>query len=386
MNKGRMYITLNRNREWKRSLLLNLEPQEHRLVFAHNQENDYGMLATAVMITGSIDSTEPDFQWESLWLDAQMPENSLVKGSCYAANSKAVLLDEGAVDLDEYIRTAQSDPAQGLKAAAPLFSLAFTGATDGLLPVQGRYLWLRLEFLVPQPSEFALRKIKLLLTDEKIIQYLPEIYRDDQENNFFKRFMEIFDSIFFDIEEQINRLSEQLDYTLAEEDMLRYLARWVDLQGIQDMGTEELRERIRTIMPEYRAIGTKPGLTDFIRRELGVQPQIIEYFDYKQMQQESKDRDIYRELFGDNPFKFFILLPEEALQQVKNLDLFLAKLKSNIPAHTEAGIIRLKQGTILGKHTYLGVNSLVGEYTYGRVGGNNELSYDTLMGGTGNEE
>lgn len=386
MNKGRMYITLNRNREWKRSLLLNLEPQDHRLVFAHNQQNDYGMLATAVMITGSIDSTEPDFQWESLWLDAQMPENSLVKVSCYAANSKAVLLGERAVDLDEYLREAQSDPAQGLKEAAPLFKLAFAGAVDGLLPAQGRYLWLRLEFLVPRPSAFALKKIKLLLTDEKIIQYLPEIYRDHQENNFFQRFMEIFDSIFFDIEEQINRVSEELDYTLAGEDMLRYLAGWVDLQGVQDMGTEELRERIRTLMPEYRAIGTKPGLAGFIRQELGVEPQIIEYFDYKQMQQESKDRDIYRELFGDNPFKFFILLPEEALHEVKNLDLFLAKLKSNIPAHTEAGIIRLKQGTILGKHSYLGVNSLVGEYTYGRVGGNNELSYDTLMGGTGNEE
>lgn len=386
MNKGKMVIALNRNREWQRSLLLNFEPRDHCVVFAQSQNNEYGMLANAVMITGSIDSTELDFHWESLFLDVEMPENSLVKVSCYAANSKAAFLEDRPVDLDTYIKAAQSNPSQGVKELTTLFKPGFTGATDGLISVKGRYLWLRLEFLVPQPLEFKLRKIKLPISDEKILQYLPEIYRDNQENNFFKRFMEIFDSVFFDIEEKVNFLSEKMDYTIADEEMLRYLANWVGIDDAQDLPENELRERIRGIIFEYRAIGTKPGLIKLIEREVGVKPQIVEYFDYKKMQQESRDREIYQELFGDNPFKFFILLPEEALNKVKNLDSFLAKLKNNIPAHTEAGIIRLKQGTILGKHTYLGVNSMVGEYTYGRVDGNDEISYDTLIGGHGNEE
>ena len=211
-----MFITLNRAREWKRSLLLNFEPRDHSLVFAHNQDS-YGMLASAVLITGSIDSTELDFHWESLLLDVEMPENSLVKVSCYAANSKGVFLGDGLVDLDDYIKEAQDNPSVGVRELTPLFKPGFTGATDGLLHVQGRYLWLRLEFLVPQPLDFKLRKIKLLLADEKILHYLPEIYRDNRGNDFFKRFMEIFDSIFFNIEDKINSLSEDLDYTIANE-------------------------------------------------------------------------------------------------------------------------------------------------------------------------
>lgn len=387
MKRGRMYITLNRAREWKRSLLVNLQTRDNQLVFSDRQESEYGMLATGVLITGSIDSTEQDFQWESMRVDAHMPENSLLKVSCFASDTREVFLGDHPANLDEYIKDAKKNPSQGLKELSHLFKPAFSGSTDGLIRVKGRYLWLKLEFLVPQPQDFELRKIKLLLTDEKIIRYLPAIYRDTKEDNdFFYRFMEIFDSIFFDIEEIINQISEKMDYTIADGEMLRYLAGWVCLQYLKDLGDDELRERISGIMPEYAAIGTKPGLESFVERELGVRPTIIEFFNYKQMLHESRDREIYEELFGTNPYKFYLLLPEDALDRVQNINSFLKKLNDNIPAHTEVGIIRLKQGIILGKHTYLGVNSRVGRYTYGKVDENIEISFDTLIGGNGNEE
>ncbi len=387
MGKDRMYITLNRTREWKRSLLVNFRPMDNQLVFSDRQETEYGMLAAGVIITGSIDSTEQDFQWDSLRIDADIPNNSVIKISCFASDTMEVLLADRLVNLDDAIRDTQKVPSERLSEVSGIFRPVFTGSTDGLLRVRGRYLWLKLEFLVPQPEDFCLRKIKLLMADEKIIQYLPEIYRDgNKEHDFFQRFMEIFDSIFFDIEESVNRISEELDYTTARGEMLRYLAKWVCIQDALGLGDDELRERISTIMPEYSAIGTKPGLESFIERELGVRPKIIEYFNYKQMLYEGRDREIFKELFGTNPYKFFILLPEDAFNKVRNVNSFLRKIRSNIPAHTEAEIIRLKQSTILGRHTYLGVNSMVSEYDYGSVDENKSISYDTLIGGDNNEE
>ncbi|MGI6120367.1 MAG: phage tail protein [Desulfosporosinus sp.] len=384
MDKDRMYITLNRNREWKRSLLGNLQPQDNQLVFSKSQE--HGMLATGVIITGSIDSTEQDFHWDSIIIEADLSENSVIKVSCFACDSRDVLLGDKLVNLDEYIKEAQKEPSSGIKVLSSLFKQAFIGSTDGLLRVSGRYLWLKLEFLVPQPDLFCLRKIKLLLAGEQIIHYLPEIYRDDNENNdFFRRFMKIFDNIFFDIEENVNHIPEKLDYTLAKGDMLRYLASWVSIHETQNMGDEELRERIATIMPEYSAIGTKPGIERFVERELKVRPRIIEYFEYKQMLYEGRDQELYRELFGTNPYKFFILVPADVFNK-QNIYSFMGKLKSIIPAYTEMEIVLLKRRIILGKHTYLGVNSMVSEYSYVSIDENIAISDDTLIGGSIDEE
>ncbi len=384
MDKGRMYITLNRNREWKRSLLGNLQLRDNQLVFLEGQE--HGMLATGVLITGSIDSTEQDFQWDIISIEVDLPENSIIKVSCFACDTIEVLLGDNLVNLDEYIKEASGETLSQHKELNTLFKQAFTGSTDGLLRVSGRYLWLKLEFLVPQPELFCLRKIKLLLTDEQIIQYLPEIYRDGKErNDFFQRFMKIFDSIFFDIEEKVNRIPEKLDYTLAKGDMLRYLADWVSIRETRNLGDEELRERIAAIMPEYSAIGTKPGIERFVERELKVRPRIVEFFDYKQMLYEGQDKELYKELFGTNPYKFFILLPADVFNR-QNINSLLIKLKNIIPAYTEMEIVLLKRRIILGKHTYLGVNSTVSEYSYVSIDENIAISDDTLIGGSIDEE
>lgn len=386
MEKGRMYITLNRLREWRRSLLVNLQLKENMVVFAERDKSEHGMLASGTILTGSVDSTEQDFLWDSLRIDVDLPENSVIKVSCFASDSPEVSIGDRVVNLDEYIKAAGSDPLQGMQELLPLFGQVFTGSVDGLLRVKGRYIWIKLDFLVPQPESFCLHKIKLLLSDEKVVGYLPEIYSDKKmDNDFLHRFMEIFDSIFFDIEDSVNRIGEKLDYTLAKGAMLQYLAGWVCIEEARGMKDEELRERIAAVMPEYSAIGTKPGLERFIELELGVKPRIIEYFNYKQMLNEGRDKELFKELFGTNPYKFFILLPEDAFSR-KNINSFLKKLKSNIPAHTEVEIVLLKKGTILGKHTYLGVNSMVGEYNYVSVDENIAISYDTLIGGSIDEE
>jgi hypothetical protein len=100
---------------------------------------------------------------------------------------------------------------------------------------------------------------------------------------------------------------------------------------------------------------------------------------------QGQDKELYKELFGTNPYKFYILLPEEVIHR-KNINSLLTQLKRNIPAHTETEIILLKNGILLGKHTYLGVNSMVGEYNYVSIDQNIAISDDTLIGGSIHEK
>ena len=83
--------------------------------------------------------------------------------------------------------------------------------------------------------------------------------------------------------------------------------------------------------------------------------------------------------------RYFILLPADVFNR-QNTNSFLKKLKSSIPAHTEMEIVLLKRSIILGKHTYLGVNSMVGEYNYVSIDENIAISDDTLIGGSIDEE
>jgi len=136
---------------------------------------------------------------------------------------------------------------------------------------------------------------------------------------------------------------------------------------------------------EYGAIGTRPGIERFVEKELGVKPTIVEWFDWERMYRESPDREQMEELFGTDPHRFFLLLPDGVFPGTQAAAAFQRKLRENVPAGAEAEIVLLRQGIVLGKHTYLGVNSLVGAWSPVRIDENVTLSYDTLIGGDPDE-
>jgi hypothetical protein len=49
-------------------------------------------------------------------------------------------------------------------------------------------------------------------------------------------------------------------------------------------------------------------------------------------------------------------------------------------------VVLLKKRIILGNHTYLGINSMVAEYSYVSIDENIAISDDTLIGGSIDEE
>lgn len=372
---------------WSNARMLNLSVEEQSVKFAKEESRQYGSFATGVLVTTAIESSEPDYGWGTILIDADIPKNSLIKVYCYASDYKMVEIDGAEVELDQYIMDKKASSfKERLHKLVPLFHLAFSGAVDGLVNVKGRYLWIMIEFLVPNSSKLLLHRVQVSLSHEKLIQYLPQIYRNQKDSDdFFGRFMDIFDSLFFDIEKKVEQLPTSLDYTVASGEMLRYLASWIGVgindMPVRDMADEELRARMSVAVEEYKAIGTKKGVESLIKRELGVQPIIVEYFRVKKMVQEGRDRKLYHLLFGDNVYCFFLLLPEEAFLGKCDMQTFLHILRNNIPAYTKAKIILLKKRIVLGKHTYLGVNSVIRDYNYVGIDQNISISSGTIIGG-----
>lgn len=374
------FITLNRSSEWQRCLLWGLEISGHSLVPSKEGGN-------GIVITGSVDSTEHNFRWRGLLVDAQLPENAVMRVSAYAANSTIIEADGHMAELDSLLRDTSVSAQKRLEMIDKLFVPLYTNCFDGPLNLCGRYIWLKLEFVMLEKRELSLNKIKLLLHRESIMEYLPEVYRvEDGENGFMSRFMSIFDSIFFGMDDSIEELGDRLDYRAAKGDFLRYLAGWIKLEDTAYLSDGEIRSRIKRAAEDYRRIGVKQGLVSWIEHEYGVTPNIIEYYNVRRMVYEGKERDTYHRLFGENPFKFFVLLPEKTFTDTHDANIFMEKLKSRIPSYTEAEVIIIRKNIVLGSHTYLGVNSVISGYAAANTDSGTGISHEIILGGSKNEQ
>ena len=376
---NRIYITLNSADEWGRCLLHGLEISQNSVIpsAADVSEGSYAM------ITGSVDSAEHNFRWKSLLIDAALCDNAIMKISAYAANTTLVSLDGRTAELDSLLRDDSVSSDKRLEAVSQLFKPIFSGCFEGPVDLTGRYIWIKLEFFMLDRRELRLDKIKLLLSSESMIDYLPETYRaEDGENGFLTRYLSIFDSIFFDMDNKIEQLEDMLDYRAAEGDLLRYLAEWLCIEDAAYIDEKRLREKIRLADEDHRSIGVKKGLISWIEREYGITPNIIEYFSVEKMVREGKNREVYRRLFGEDPYKFFVLLPEKTFANTRDATVFMRKLKSRTPAFTEAEVVFTRQNLILEKHTYLGVNSVLRGYYPAAADEATRILDDTYLGGT----
>lgn len=378
---SRSYMTLNRASEWRRALLYNLMIRDHAVVTDGTKKD------TAVIVTGSADSGEYDFIWRNMLIDATLGENIIMKVSAYAANTTVVALDERPIELDSFLCDDSVSAKERLETLSGLFTPIFTNCFDAPVNLRGRYIWLKIEFVMLESRELEFRKIKLLLSGERMVDYLPELYREeDGENGFLARFLSIFDSLFFEMDDRIASLGHSLDYRIAEGQMLRYLGGWLDIEDSAYLSDEVLRKKIKDAISDHRRIGVKRGISEWIRHEYGCEPNIIEFFDVRDMIYNSKDRETYGRLFGDNPFKFFVVMPEGVFASQHDANMFMQRLKKRIPAHTEAEVVVAKQRVILEDHTYLGSNTLLSDYSHASMDAGSVISHDIILGGPDDHE
>lgn len=379
MNRSRLYITLNRPSEWQRCLLSGMT------ISGGSVTSDSG-ISGCTMVTGSQDSTEHGFLWRSLEISADYGENTVTRVSAYAADSTIVSAGGRTFELDSFLRDDTVPAGERLNLLDGLFTPLFTNCTDGLADLRGRYIWVRIDIVILDEHPVSIDKIKLLLKSESMMDHLPEAYQaEDGENGFMTRFMSIFDSIFFDMDQRIAKARSSLDYRTARGEMLRYLAGWVTDETSAYLSDEQLREKIRHAVSEYRMTGTRRGLSEWISREYGVTPNIIEYFSVRKLAAEGGDREVYQRLFGSDPYKFYILLPEKTFADTREANLFTERLKNRIPAYTEAEVVVLKRNVVLEQHTYLGVNSVLSGYVCAEADAGS-ITGDIILGGNNDEQ
>jgi phage tail-like protein len=117
------------------------------------------------------------------------------------------------------------------------------------------------------------------------LKYLPAIYRDDV---LMGQFLLIFESILSPIERTIDNIASYFDPSITPGDLLTWLAFWLDLSLDPAWPEEKRRELVKSAAELYRWRGTRRGLSMYLKLYTGSEPEIHEYTESMQLDNDTK--------------------------------------------------------------------------------------------------
>ena len=360
MSATQKYLTICREEEWKQGRFRHTRCQGDSVVL------EPGAFRGGFFLK-PLDSAEGGFPWSRLKIRADIPQDAEIR--IYARAS-----DDSQWD-------AWSGSWEDLR-LSELFGPAVGAGKDVLLSVSGRYLWLALELTAGGLEGPRIESVSLRMGGDHMVDYLPSIY---QGQDFTYRYLSIFNSLFQDMEQKIDELPRTLDLTSADVEMLNFLAHWLCVLHPEG-GPELLRAWLPGILDEWETMYTVEGIRRSARLLTGREPEVVEPFSVDPNSPQCRNPELYRRLYGEEPYRFFLLFPQDTFETQREMEWFLDRMRDRIPAETELELVLLKPGVQLDCHTYLGINTQIESYVTASIRENMTMNYDTMIGGPDHEQ
>ncbi len=319
----------------------------------------------------AIDSAENGSRWGRFSFDADLTEDMAIYVYAAAVDINTVYDNETTFSMDDILTSGEFSDVDKKALLSEMEVKRFVGKTDILLyELEGRYLFLAIEII--GDGEGSLSKLRVDSRGDNFMETLPEIYR--QRNSFLHRFLSSFSSIYNDFEDEIDRLPEILDPKKAPTDVLMEYGRWM---GIDLSGNFLSDEAIRLLVKEgynlNRMKGTRACIKRLFEIVLGEQVIILEQNTIRSY----PGADEYPWLKTDSIYDVNILVKTPLSDNERHQFLYL--LKQFVPIRTRLHLIQIKDSGVLDTDTYLDMNAIITEETYGSFDENMELDDDIIM-------
>ncbi len=362
MASGAKCFVLNRESDWReRSILRNLEFQNDVLFF----ENKTG--ESGVYISGAFDSLMSDVIWHRLRLDIDAPSGVEYKLRIYSSNSPEILIPfsghigKTRLDINKYLQDKNINIGRKIDMFDLIGARVYENCTDILLcEFSGRYLWVCLEIVSYSSELVKINSMKIEFPQISFVDYLPEIYRQEAiKDSFLSRFLGIFQSIYVDLEDNIDIMPMKFDPDCTSKDFLNWMADWLSIKEIDLWGEKRLRKLIKECVNIYKSKGTRRSISKVVEDYVGVEPIIVEQFDVKNNMCYNNQKDIIENLFGDNGYVFTVILPQECVKDTENYIELLRVINTVKPVDSICNLVVLTDQIYLDNHCYMGINSFI---------------------------
>ena len=327
-----------------------------------------------VYVSFALDTLEKETVWHRLRVTADIPGNTLLRLYLYCSDDDSLPAGFGPPDEERRLDDWLADPAVTAEEREQFFMTFSQRICEGpqdllLYDLRGRYLWFCLVFFSYGGETLSVSSTQLDFPRIALIDYLPQVYRGAESvNSFLARFISVFQSVYVDLEEDIDLAPTRFDPAVAPPEFLYWLADGLAVSDCFLWTEQKLRELMQSAVRLYRIKGTKPALQEVIQLYTGQKPLIIEQFETASSELWKADGETLRRLYGGSSHTFTVLMPQTDCSSDEYAKLYrvIEKFK---PVDAICNLVFLENVMILGRHCYLGVNS--------RIGRSEELVLDT---------
>lgn len=369
------YFTFLKALDFERCCLHHMRYEDDRLKV---QKDALGN--TCAVVSRILDSGETDMQWHRFVCRVHKKGNASMQVLIYAANSleRQERSRSGCV---EEILFQQGLGIQEKKALLRPYLQKTESNTDDILlhDVSGRYLWFIVETTLQEGQDLEIERIKIYFPRRSWISYLPEIYQEHDKGQFLERYLAVFQTLYEALNEEIADVPYRIDVDCANRQYLEMLARWLGIAHSYMWTDGQLRSLLKHAVSLYKARGTRQAAAAFVQLYTNGAPvYVVENFQIADGKGEGGQ--LAKHLYGTDPYVFQVIVREQDVPSARAGRILAAVLQEIKPAHMELELVVLKPYIFLDRHSYLGINSVLGRYQNLLLNGSAALSF-TVLGG-----
>jgi len=319
---------------------------------------------SGVYFTRVFDSCEKMTVWQRMQLTGEFYGEASVEVTVYASESPELVVDGRLIAVEHLLRDSEILAEQKERYMANCQKAVFSHPRDVLLhQTQGRYLWLKITLTDWAGQVPTVARIQIYFPKDTWLNYLPEVYEQDRESaSFLERYLSIFQSVYEDMTKRIEEVPALLNPWRADPEPLLWMAQWLSAENLNLWQEEQIRYLTANAVRLYQGRGTVGGLAEILRLYTGREPYIIERQQLEPFFDGSRTEADLKRLYSSNPYEFSVLLDLEGIETNNRSGILKKLVDMAKPAHMECRIVALKPYIFLGQHSYLGINSVLGQY------------------------
>ena len=298
-----------------------------------------------------LDSRDPEAEWQRFTMDYNQGDNMMVALEVFTAEQEEIdgvrkiwrekEAWEAARFFQKYKRAEIQNPRDIL-----------------LAHVKGRYLWFCLHLWGNGGSFPVIHTAEIFFGVNSWTELLPERYRD--KGNFLERYLAVFQTMYEEMDDRIDRGAARLDLESSDSKDFRELAKWLNMKDIHLWKEASLRKYFKEGAAVYRRRGTWEGMEELVECYTGERPYLWEETEGKPL--------------------LTVYVRERLVPTDRDYNALLKILEEDRPAWLPVRLVVLRDYTILGTQTYLGINSVIRPYQRARLDEGQMVSMAVLGG------
>jgi phage tail-like protein len=354
------------------------------LSILERQENirlDSNGTTRGVFIFPVQDSTALEMEWHRFTLDADIPDDTQIRLNYFASDNKELIIQDHLINIEGYLQDRSAPLPDKLGSMDFLWKKELVNPRDALLQgVKGRYLWLKIELVGSETRTPLLRSVRIYFPRMSLLSYLPAVYQENEgSRDFLERFLSLPGTLLQEMEEQIESLDRIFDPEVVSGPFLGWLAGWLGICADENWSEEQLRRLLISAPNLYRKRGTRTGMEDIIAIYTGEKPIIVEYFQYKYLQQTIEIKQLMSQLYGQDPYGFAVMVKQEMVPTAAQVAALQRIIDEEKPAFTDARLVILQPWIYMDMHSYLGINTYLSELSLLRLDNKSSVPFGSVI-------